>query len=212
MTDTKGFWQHKGLPDLGNFTAVPTYFTKELMMVGIGIPANFWKFTSIAWRNWIAPAQNGTYPYEFLFTKEQLASEYGIHGDMAAWCMAAYSISGVCKLEKGRRHRFDSPGIPSTLKYFKASTKDDWRAFIGALKAQVREDKKNHWAGHDDGFCVSLAWKIARTRQELGLKDMHSEWLKKMQAAGVITETGVHRIPSKGTGLTSESAHELTSA
>lgn len=139
--DIKAFWQQRGIPDFGNFTAVPTFFTKELMMVGLGIAPNFWKFTSIAWRNWMAPESNGAMTYRFAYTKEQLATEYGIHGDAAAWCSAAYSVSGFSKLELGKRHRIDMPGIPTTLHYGKWATKEDWKAFVAALKVRVREDR-----------------------------------------------------------------------
>jgi hypothetical protein len=213
MSDTKAFWQSKGTPDFGNYTAVPTFFTQELMMIGHGIPPHFWKFTSIAWRSFMEQEKQphtGKFvcTHRFAFTEEQLETEYGIYGKAAAWCAAAYRASGLCGVEKGRRHRFDQPGTPTTIHYHRDSTKDDWRAFIAALKVQCREDRANRWGGSDDAFSVSLAWKVKEQRQVLNLgNDKINTWLVKMKDTiqrhdnGVqfVTRVAVKRFGSKQT-------------
>jgi hypothetical protein len=192
--DTKAFWKSKNLPDLGAWAPLPTFLTKELPMIGHGIPAQFWKFTVIAWRHWLAPVQvaGGSWQpsFEFIFTKEQMRDEYNIHNDASDYCAGAYSVSGFCQRTKGRRHNWKhGPGIPTTLTYSPNTSIDSWRAFVSALKVMARTDKEKHWKSDGgDSFCVQLAWEIETIREQLKLKydDRMEPFFAKMRKSGVL--------------------------
>jgi len=190
--DTGSFWKSKGFTDYGNYTAVPNFITKQLMMVGRGIPPHFWKFTVIAWRHWLEmELVPGTTKFvssrKFTYTEDQLADEYSLTKENTAWCTACYRVSAFCGWEKGKRYNFTRPGTPTTLLYRNWTTEQDWIAFVAAMKLQRREDRHYHFAGTDDAFCVSLAWKVKQQRIEQGLPvDMLDAWLVKMKEAGVI--------------------------
>lgn len=207
--DTKDFWNKRGFNDLGGYTPTPYFLSKELMLVGIGIPPLFWKFTTIAWRCFNEMEKNAqtgalVHTMKFTFTAEQVADDFGIHKAMTNWCAAAYSVAGFCKLEKGRRYNFKLPGVPSTIHYHPNTRKEDWIAFVAALKVQRRDDRRQHYGGHDDGFRVSLAWKVQIQRKELGLPVSPGieKFLATMKEQGVITKMpdgseGVARTPAK---------------
>ena len=212
MSDTKSWWNDRGFADLGGFTPTPHFLTKDLMAVGTGIPPLFWKFTSIAWRSFNEMEKNAdsastrkfVCTRKFSFTAQQLADEYGIYEKMANWCSAAYSVSGFCFRETGRRYNFKLPGTPTTLHYHKNAMKHDWLAFVAALKVQCRQDHRDHFGGCDEGFRVSLAWKVIEQRNQLGLAMLNklNEWLAKMKQEGIITTgsdgtDGVQRQPAK---------------
>lgn len=209
MADSKMFWNARGFNDLGGYTPTPHFLTKDLMMVGTGIPPLFWKFTSIAWRSFNEMEKDPqtakfVCTKRFSFTAEQLADEYNIYKAITNWCSAAYSVSAICSREKGRRYNFKQPGEPTTLHYQPNATKTDWLAFIAALKVQCHDDHKKHHGGCDEAFCVSLAWKVQAQRVELKLQPSVriSKWLAEMKEKGVIFQgddgvNRVHRQPAK---------------
>jgi hypothetical protein len=194
-TKKKTLWESRGLPDLGNYTAKPTFFSKELMMIGKGVSPQFWKFTDIAWRNFLAPEKDGTYLYQFRFTLEQLQQEYHIHRSAVLKCVAAYGVCGFVDINKGKRHLLEIPGEPTVLQYRKSTTVDEWQVFVGAFSALSRYDRKNHLGGHDIGFQLQLAMKVRelRLKQCLPVKAF-DDWLAQHKENGLIGKNGeVHR-------------------
>ena len=167
----------------GNFTRKPVFFVDELMPHGKGIPQTFWKFTDIAWRNFLAPGkpdgQGGfAFPYEFRFTLEQL-QDYHIHKKAARKWVAAYSASSLVSLTMGKRHQLELPGEPTVMRYHKAATKEDWLAFVMGLSVRCQRDRKNHDGGADFGFRAHLAHTIYHEHKMLGLPvDNYEAWFR----------------------------------
>jgi len=168
------------LDHLGNWTKAPTFFVDDLMRVGRGIPASFWKFTSVMWRFVVAPGKpradgkGFTYPYEFTTTLEQL-QEYHINREASSKWIAAYSVSGFSDVRYGTRHQFERAATPTVISYRKGATKEDWQAFIGALSNQCRTDREKHWTGNDDRYRWSLLGKLYQARLDLGLSVEHTK-------------------------------------
>lgn len=184
-------WQAKGMPDLGNYTAFPTYFTRDLMMASRGISPQFWKFTAIMWRNVMAPAKDLSYPYEFKFTYEELVQYFYIHKKAVARAVAAYEVCGFMDVKKGEQKTPGTKATPTIFRYAKSTPKEAWGAFIGALSLVSVVDRKNHHGGSDIGFKVALAWRVREQRLLMHLSVAHFDsWLDNLKRCGVINSDG----------------------
>jgi hypothetical protein len=190
-------WESKGMPDLGNYTALPVYFSRELMVESKGVSPQFWKFTTIMWRELLAPVKNPNPPpqfttlFQFKFTYEQLTQEFHIHSKAVARAIAAYEVCGFMSIKKGRQKTAKDKGEPTILQYHKDATLADWQAFIRGLAQVCIDDRVNHRGGSDMGFKVALAWRVRDVRLAMKLPVHHfDKWLDDMKLIGVISGDG----------------------
>jgi hypothetical protein len=188
------------------------------MLRGKGIPATFWKFTDIAWRNFVAPGKPDekgafTFPCEWRVTAEQLVEEHRIHKAAALKWMAAYSVCGFVDVTLGKRHKIDQPGSPSVFHYDKSTAKADWQAFISGLSIQCEQDKKSHLGGADTAYRASLALKIRRMRLQLGLPVDHFDgYITRLKELGIIKEQdggGIMRKVTDSSNMVNKAEKEM---
>ena len=129
--------------DGNTWFGVPAFFTDRLMhpQISKGIPASFWKFTFVLWRELLKPKKQGdefVYPYVFNTTYEWFENEHGIGDANVQEWTSAYAVSGLFKIKKGKRHNHKVPGEPSVWYYNTKATQTDWMAFVMALSQTIR--------------------------------------------------------------------------
>jgi hypothetical protein len=160
-----------------NFTAIPTFFFDDLIRVGKGIPASFWKFTFALMRQILSPEKQGdqfVYTYTWNSTFADFKEKHDI-GDLAVqdWTNA-YSNSGLFGIIKGKRKFPKDPnGTPTVWTYNQNATRCDWLAFIVALSKTLNPADRKRMARHgksDDltaahAFKLVLALEVDKARQ-----------------------------------------------
>jgi hypothetical protein len=150
-----------------NFVAIPTFFFDDLIRMGKGIPASFWKFTFALLRQILSAVEkNGevfTNTYSWKSTFADFKEKHDI-GDLAVqdWTNA-YSVSGLFHITKGsRKHPKDPNGLPTVWKYNPDATSRDWLAFILALSETLnpKDRKRMRRHGKADDVNASHAFKL----------------------------------------------------
>lgn len=169
-------------PDLeifdDGYTKVPAFWIDELMPLAVGIPASFWKFLLVLWRDTVGikGVQRG-------YVAERSMTQFHESKDTAMRWTAALAASGLFHVVYGFRHRPNEPGIPTKFKYLDGSV-EEWLCFIIALRKTVLKDRREHSKETGNGvmgFRVSLAFHVDEERVVRGLPKCNGEWL----AAGV---------------------------
>jgi hypothetical protein len=142
----------------GGFTKVPAFFVDDLMPIAPGIPASFWKFLRIVWRDCFGQRRKCSKTMtQFHMTK----------GTASKWTAALY-ISHLFYVRYGKRHEPNLPGVPTEIRYKEDSTQEDWLSFIAALRDTLLADKRQHFSDVE-GFRVQLAINLIAERQRNGL-------------------------------------------
>lgn len=150
-----------------NFTAFPTWFFDDLIRLGKGIPASFWKFTFALMRQVLSAVEkNGevfTNTYTWNSTFEDFKEKHDL-GDLAVqdWTNA-YSCSGLFSIVKGKRKFPKDPnGTPTVWTYNRNATRRDWLAFVIALSKTLNPADGKRMARHGwvDDVDASHAYKL----------------------------------------------------
>jgi hypothetical protein len=159
------------------WTKLPAFFVDELMPIGAGIPASFWKYMVVLWRD-IVDTKPG-------FRAAKTMTQFHVGKDAAMKWTAALHVSGLFNVRYGVRHKPNEPGIPTKFEYLNG-TRQEWICFITALRDTVLEDKREN-QGDVEGFRIGLTFNL---RDELvrnglykqALKDfhqaLHDRWVK----------------------------------
>ena len=149
----------KGVFEKG-WTKWPAFFVDDLMPIAMGIPASFWKYLLIVWRDCFD--QHPGYRCSKSMTQFQMTK-----GRASKWT-AALSVSGIFNVRYGKRHTPNEPGIPTEIVYQIEASRDDWVCFVAALRDTIIRDKREHH-GDIDGFRVQLAITHYAERRRSGL-------------------------------------------
>jgi len=178
----------KNKPDKSvGWFAIPYFFAKDFMRIGKGIPASFWKFTFILWRELLQPkpvkdGKGGAHfewPYTANTTVEWFMEEFGLDTEAVQDWSNAYSVSGLFRMTKGERKIKGLPGTPTTWTYNKRATKKDWEAFIIALARIVDPTDGRRMSRH--GEVWSAEEKKLLTEFQYNLSMSKSDAKKKVR-------------------------------
>ena len=82
------------------------------MPIASGVPASFWKYLFIVWRDCFQR------PYRCARTMTQ----FHLTKDTARKWTAALSVSGLSSVRYGKRHEPNLPGVPREIRYAADST------------------------------------------------------------------------------------------
>jgi hypothetical protein len=144
----------------------PTFFVDELMPISVGIPASFWKYLLVLWRD-IADNKPG-------YRSTKTMTQFQVGRDAAMKWTAALSVSCSFHVRYGFRHKPNEPGVPTTIEYLPHSTREDWFCFITALRETVLKDRREH-NGDVEGFRITLLFRMIAERK---LHELHTGWLE----------------------------------
>src|SRR5438046_2001613 len=149
------------------FTKYPTLFVDELMPFAAGIPASFWKYMLVLWRDLFGVGcEKRGYKAMKTMTQFHMAKETAMQ-----WT-AALDVSGLFKVTYGFRYDKNTHGVPTVFEYRAKSTLKDWQCFIVALRDQVLSDKHDHFkakANGVQGFRIGLSITVDNERAHHGL-------------------------------------------
>src|SRR5208337_4677800 len=109
----------------GGYTTIPAFFVDELMPYANGIPASFWKYLLILWRDIF-----GVNCEAKGYRTDKTMTQFHVTKETAMQWTAAVDVSGMFEVKYGVRHRPNEPGIPTQFKYNIESTPEDWMCFI----------------------------------------------------------------------------------
>ncbi len=176
---------------------VPVFIVDDMMRLGKGIPASFWKFTLAMLRSVFAPDKAGNWTYTWETTEQQIAARCNINSKAAGDWTRAYSVSGLFGIQKGKRHNKDLPGEPTRWTYNKAATSEDWAAFIIALshiccekEKMARHGKSADGYSASKAFALGLAWEVDQVRMTFhgtsapGLPPVNARKIEKLVREG----------------------------
>lgn len=116
------------------WTKLPAFIVDELMPLAPGIPASFWKFLIVVWREVMGQRH--------LCSKTM--NQFHVTKNTARRWTAALSVSHLFNVHYGKRHKPNEPGIPTMISYRTKSTPDEWVCFISALRDTVIADRGEH--------------------------------------------------------------------
>ena len=168
------------------YSKVPTFWIDDLIPISDGIPASFWKFLLILWRDIV-----GVDGIERGYRAEKTSRQFNMDKDAANQWIVAVQCSACFHVELGYRRVPNQPGIPTKFHYLNPSIAE-WRCFIVALRDQILEDRQHNWSGKReglDGFRMSLAIRVDEERARAGLPRRFENWVKKQVQDGNIKET-----------------------
>jgi len=180
----------KPRPDLeifdDGFTKVPAFWIDELMPQAEGIPASFWKFMLVLWRDTVGVkgTQRG-------YIADKSMTQFHMTKDTAMRWTAALAGSGLFCVTYGVRHYPNEPGIPTKFEYLDASA-EEWVCFIIALRKTVIEDRREHHKESGDGilgFRISVAVAVDKERTSRGLPRCNATCLADCVKDGSIQQT-----------------------
>lgn len=138
------------------FVAFPAWFIDELMPLGPHIPAYFWKFLLVLWRDINHHADD---------TCKKSMRQFHIRAEDASLCAAAVMVSGLFYVEYGWKHKLAEKGVPTKFTYLDG-TFEQWQAFIEALEEQFVSDKKHGYKDSNGGYRAELLIRLLRIRHE----------------------------------------------
>jgi hypothetical protein len=170
--------------EVASFTALPNFFVDDLMRIGTGVPASFWKLTFALMRGIFAEQEKNAegklyHTYEWKSTSDQFKEKYDL-GDLAVqdWTNA-YSVSGLFSIKRGRKHLKADKGTPTVWHYNVHATQTDWIYFIVALRHVLNpadgkrmarhgefEDKDRNKVNAANSFKLKLALEVDHVREE----------------------------------------------
>lgn len=164
----------------GGFTKWPVFFVDDLMPIAVGVPASFWKYLIIVWRDCFGQRRRCSKTMtQFHMTK----------GTASRWTAALFA-SCLFYVRYGKRHEPNLPGIPTEIRYLPESTQDDWLCFIAALRDTILADK-DEGNSDVDGFRVQLAINVHAERQRNGLSTtVLDRYLDNLIPQGAVTKIG----------------------
>ena len=163
----------------GGFTKVPAFFVDDLMPIASGVPASFWKFLMIVWRDCFGQRHKCSKTMtQFHMTK----------GTASKWTAALY-VSHLFYVRYGKRHEPNLPGVPTEISYKADSTQEDWLCFIAALRDTLLADKRQHFSDVE-GFRTQLAINLVAERQRNGLSTTVLERFLDNQPEGSVKKVG----------------------
>ena len=166
----------------GGYTTIPAFFVDELMPYANGIPASFWKYMMVLWRDTF-----GVNCESKGYRADKTMMQFHVTKETAMQWTAAISVSGLFEVFYGIRHRPNEPGIPTQFKYKVESTTEEWKCFIVALRDTILQDKRNNWSSKRNGvqgFRIDLSFKVDAERRRIGLPHCWDEWHKKLVESG----------------------------
>ncbi|SRR6266567_5092745 len=162
----------------GGWTKCPAFFVDDLMPLAVGVPASFWKYLLVVWRDCFG--KNSGYRCRRTMT------QFHVSKDTALKWTAALSVSCLFQVRYGVRHKLNEPGLPTVIEYRPDSTQEDWRCFITALQATILDDKRKHF---DDveGLRIGLAFELQKERDRAGLPAAEiQKFIERQVAAGKV--------------------------
>ena len=197
MTDDKPSRRNPAydLPIFENgYTQFPTILIDELMPIAAGIPASFWKYMLVLWRDVVGIGcdKKG-------YRANKIMSDFHMDKDTATQWTAALSVSGIFNIAYGRRYNFNAPGVPTMIQYRQEATVEEWECFIAALRDQLLDDKSRSFKTKREGvwgFRISLSYRVDSERQRRGLPRAWDEWHAELEKSGdVLKESGSIKLP-----------------
>jgi hypothetical protein len=173
------------------YTSIPTFWIEELMPYAAGIPASFWKYMIVLWRE-LFGVNCETKGYRAAFTM----SQFHMTKETAMQWTAAVAMSGLFEIEYGFRYKPNQPGVPTTFKYREESTVEEWMCFIVALRDTILEQKSKNFQIARRGienFRYALSFKVDRERERRGYSLVWKSWQEEEVKSGRI-----ERLPDGG--------------
>jgi hypothetical protein len=161
------------------FVAFPAFFIDEMMALGRYIPADFWQFLMIVWRDVNHHADS---------TCDRSMRQFHIRPTKASKWTAALMVSGLFYVRYGWKHKNKEKGVPTQFTYLDGDFQT-WEIFIEALNEQIKADKDH---GYDDcggGFRAELLLRILRMRiAKTGetFTDVEKKFLTQLGNAGFV--------------------------
>ena len=173
------------------FTKVPTHLIDVSMPFAAGIPASFWKYLLVLWRDLFgAGCEKRGYKASKTMTQFHMNKETAIQ-----WT-GAMSVSGLFIVSYGFKpapYKKNTPGLPTVFQYRADATLEEWECFIAALRTQILVDKNQHWKSKGngvEGFRIELSFKVDRERDRRGLPRCWDKWHEQLLKSGVIASAG----------------------
>src|SRR5262249_35974302 len=166
------------------FTQFPTILVDELMPFAAGIPASFWKYLLVLWRDLF-----GMGCVERGYRAAKTMTQFNMDKDTANQWTAALSVSGLFKVTNGRRYDYNTPGIPTIIQYRANATVAEWQCFIIALRDEILRSKASRFKTMRDGvwgFRISLSFVVDSERQRRGLPRLFDKWHNELEKSGDI--------------------------
>lgn len=170
------------------FTQFPTFLIDELMPFATGVPASFWKYMIVLWRDLFGVGcdRKG-------YRAAKTMTQFHMDKDNAARWTAALSVSGLFTIAYGRRYGdYTTPGIPTVIQYRPVSTLQEWECFVAALRDQILDDKSKGNKNQREGtwsFRIGLSFRVDNERQRRGLTRLFDNWHKELEKSGDIRRT-----------------------
>lgn len=164
------------------FVAFPAFFIDELMPLGPKIPATFWQFLLIVWRDVNHHKDNAC--------KKALKKFYMREASAGRWT-AALQASGLFHVKYGHGDKDRKNAVPTVLTYLDADF-EEWEIFIEALAEQLQADKAAGYNDYDGGFVAGIIIRMFRIRgQRFG--QMMPKWAREhlvtLEKHGFVTGT-----------------------
>jgi hypothetical protein len=164
------------------YTSIPAFWIDELMPYATGIPASFWKYMMVLWKDIMGPncETNG-------YTTDKTMTQFHMTKETAMQWSAALSVSGLFTVHYGVRYRANEPGIPTQFTYRKESTVEEWKCFITALRDTILTDKRSHFKAKREGvegFRIDLSFAVDDERERHGLKRCYDKWRDELVKEG----------------------------
>lgn len=161
------------------FTRVPAFFVDDLMPIASGVPASFWKYLMIVWRDCFGRHHRCS----------RTMTQFHMTKDSASKWTAALYASQLFYVRYGKRHEPNLPGVPTEIRYKLDSTHEDWLCFIAALRDTLLADKQQHF---DDlyGFRAQMAINLHSERQRNGLATTNLERFLDSLPEGMVKKVG----------------------
>jgi hypothetical protein len=168
------------------YTTIPAFFVDELMPYANGIPASFWKYLMVLWRDLF-----GVNCEAKGYRADKTMTQFHMTKETAMQWTAALAASGLFEVHYVIRHKPNEPGIPTQFKYYEQSTVREWMCFIVALRDTILSSKRNNFQVQRegiDGFRISLSFRVDDEREQHGLSRVWTAWHKQLAEQGTIEE------------------------
>jgi hypothetical protein len=160
------------------FVKVPRFWLDELMPLATSVPASFWKFLLVLWRN----VMNGNAQLANKLSIQQ----FEISKTQAVKWKAALSVSGLFTVTTGTW----VPRNSSLYAYRKDATIAEWVCFVKALNKKLEEDKDSRMdPSLAVAFGIELAGYVDNERTLAHLDAVNEEFIRGCVADGIATQT-----------------------
>jgi hypothetical protein len=164
------------------FTQFPSVLIDELMPIATGIPASFWKYLLVLWRDTFGVGcdRKG-------YRASKVMTQFHMDKETAMQWTAALAVSGLFNIDYGRKFAANAPGIPTVFQYRADSTVEDWECFLAALRDELLDSKSKGQKTKREGvwgFRISLSYRVDVERQRRGLPRVWDEWHRELERSG----------------------------